>query len=417
MNQRDNAMGAPLSQGTSDGPLKGIRVADFGHVLAGPYSAMLLGAMGAEVIKVESRKRPDEQRVQRGDGVASDYESSSNFFEINLNKLSVSLNLTTPKGQELARRVVSISDIVLENMRPGVMDKLGLGYKDLVQVKPDIIMASMSGFGGAGPMRSYTAYNPCFSSFGGQAHLAGYEDDEPNTLTSAGDARAGTAGLFAMLMALNIRQRTGMGQYIDVASVEVLNSMVGDQMMEFAMNGRSPRRTGNHDAVMAPHNCFRCKGDDSWISIAVGSDEEWRALCRVMGNPAWSQQPEFAGATHRWQNQKRLDQLINEWTADKNAIELMHALQAAGVAATPSFKADELFNDPHVAARQAVTEMSHSVVGTRKTITPPWKFSETPARIRSTAPHLGEHTEYVLCDLLGIPKAEVEQLIEEKVVY
>jgi benzylsuccinate CoA-transferase BbsF subunit len=186
--------------------LKGVRIADFGHVLAGPYSTMLMGALGAEVIKIETKKRPDEQRVQHGHGVSKEYEASSNFFEINLNKLSVSLDLSNPRGRDLARRIVAISDVALENMRPGVMDKLGLGYTDLVKVKPDIIMVSVSGFGGQGPYRSYTAYNPCFSSFGGQAHLAGYEDGEPNTLTSAGDARAGTSAVFSMLMALNIRQ-------------------------------------------------------------------------------------------------------------------------------------------------------------------------------------------------------------------
>ena len=397
--------------------LQGIRVADFGHVLAGPYSGMLLGAMGAEVIKIESRKRPDEQRVQRGDGVAKDYESSSNFFEINLNKMSVSLNLTTEKGRELARRIVAKSDIVLENMRPGVMDKLGLGYKDLVKVKHNIIMASMSGFGGSGPYRSYTAYNPCFSSFGGQAYLAGYADEEPNTLTSAGDARAGTAGLFAMLMALNIRQRTGQGQYIDLSSVEVLNAMVGDQMMDYAMNGRSPTRSGNHDAVMAPHSVYRCQGDDAWISIAVASDAEWQALCKVMGNPDWARDEAYAGATGRWKQQDKLDEQIQQWTMKHKPVELMEKLQAAGVAAMPSFKAEELFSNAHLQERQAITEVSHSVLGTRKTITPPWKFSETPARISRTAPLIGEHNDYVLCQLLGMPKSEVEQLVKDQVVY
>src|SRR5579863_9526241 len=226
--------------------LKGIRIADFGHVLAGPYGTMLLGALGAEVIKIETRKRPDEQRVQHGAGASSDYESSSNFFEINLNKLSVSLDLSSAKGQELARKIVSISDVVMENMRPGVMDKLGLGYQHLIKVKPDIIMLSLSGYGATGPYRGYTAYAPCFSCFGGQAVLTGYADAEPNTLTSSCDSRAGTAGAFAILMALNIRAQTRQGQYIDLSSSEALNAMVGDQMMDYAMNGRSPSRDGNH---------------------------------------------------------------------------------------------------------------------------------------------------------------------------
>jgi crotonobetainyl-CoA:carnitine CoA-transferase CaiB-like acyl-CoA transferase len=397
--------------------LKGIRVADFGHVLAGPYSTMLLGAMGAEVIKIETRKRPDEQRVQHGGGHSADYESSSNFFEINLNKLSVSLDLTSDKGRDLARRVVSISDLVMENMRPGVMDKLGLGYKDLVKVKPDIIMLSLSGFGATGPYRGYTAYAPCFSCFGGQAVLTGYADAEPNTLTSSCDSRAGTAGTFALLMALNIREQTGQGQYIDLSSSESLNALVGDQMMDYSMNKRSPSRDGNHDAIMAPHNCYRCKGNDRWISIAVGNEEEWAGLCKAMGNPAWAEEEVFQTPFSRWQNQDRLDQLIQEWTMTHGHYELMKLLQGFGVAAMPTFKAKDLFSDPHILSRGGVAEIQHQVLGTRKTITPPWKMSETPPGIARTAPLLGEHNDYVLHDLLGISRQELAQLIEEKVVY
>jgi crotonobetainyl-CoA:carnitine CoA-transferase CaiB-like acyl-CoA transferase len=397
--------------------LQGVRVADFGHVLAGPYATMLLGAMGAEVIKIETRKRPDEQRVQHGAGASKDFESSSNFLEINLNKLSVSLDLSVPKGRNLARRIVGVSDIVMENMRPGVMDKLGLGYEDLVKVKPNIIMLSLSGYGATGPYREYTAYAPCFSCFGGQAVLTGYADAEPNTLTSSCDSRAGTAASFAMLMALNIREATGQGQYIDVSSSEVLNAMVGDQMMDYAMNGRSPQRSGNHDAFMAPHNCYRCSGDDRWISIAVANEEEWRSLVNAMGKPNWASDEDFSSQHRRWQNQDRLDVLMQDWTLHQSAEELMLLLQKHGVAAMPSFKAEDLFSNPHLLARGAVTEIGHPVLGRRKTIAPPWKMTETPARVFRTAPLLGEHNSYVLNELLGLSKDELAQLVDEKVVY
>ena len=378
---------------------------------------MLLAEFGAEVIKIETRKRPDEQRVQHGAGASSDYESSSNFFEINLNKLSVSLDLSTAKGSELARRLVSVSDIVLENMRPGVMDKLGLGYKDLVKVKPDIIMLSLSGYGGTGPYSRYTAYAPCFSCFGGQAHLTGYADAEPNTLTSSCDSRAGTAGAFAILMALNLREQTGKGQYIDLSSSEQLNAQVGDQMMDYSMNQRSPSRDGNRDAIMAPHNCYRCKGNDRWISIAVANDEEWAGLAKAMGNPDWAMDPAFATAYSRWQNQTRLDQLIQEWTIDFGHYALMERLQKHGVAAMPSFKAKDLFSDPHIVARGGVIEIEHPVLGTRKTIAPPWKMSETQPEITRAAPLLGEHNTYVFQDLLGLSQQELDQLIQEQIVY
>ncbi|WP_250518392.1 CoA transferase [Caballeronia sp. ATUFL_M1_KS5A] len=403
---------------SNNSALKGIRVADFGHVLAGPYCSMLLSTLGAEVIKIETRARPDEQRAQHGAGDVSDLESNSNFLEVNLNKLSVSLNLTTDEGKELARQIVAVSDVVVENMRPGVMDKLGLGYEDLVKVKPDIIMIALSGFGQTGPLRTYSAYNPCFTSVGGLAHLCGYPEKKPNTMNnSGGDARAGNAGVFSVLMALNMRQRTGQGQYIDQSSCEVINSMVGDQMMDYAMNRRSPKRTGNRDAVMAPHNCYRCKGDDAWISIAVSTEAEWQALCEAMGQPQWRDDDAFASAMSRLQNQTRLDELIQAWTIEHDAVDLMRRLQALGVPAMPSFKAEQLFNDAHMLETGAVVEVRHPVLGKRKTITPPWRLSETPATFHTTAPLLGEHNDYVFTQLLKLPEAKIARLMEEKVIY
>ena len=397
--------------------LEGVRVADFGWVLAEPYGSMLLAHMGAEVIKIESHRRIDEQRTHSGKGVAKDPEISSNFFEINLNKKSVTLDLKNPKGIELAKRIVSISDVATENMRPGVIKKLGLGYEELVKVKPDIIMLSLSGYGGTGPYSHYAAYAPCFSCFSGQANLCGYADGVPNTLTSDCDARAGTAGAFAIMMALTMRNRTGKGTYIDLSSSEALNMLIGDQMMDYSMNGRSPMRTGNHDQIMAPHMVYRCKGNDTWISIAVGNDKEWEALCRVMGNPDWTKDEAFSTQYKRWQNQDRIDAEISKWTIDHTNHELMELLQSAGVAAMPSFKAKDLFTNPQIFAREEITEVHHSRLGTRKTITPPWKFSETPATIYRTAPLLGEHNEYVFGELLGMSTQEIKQLMDDQVIY
>jgi benzylsuccinate CoA-transferase BbsF subunit len=402
---------------TNQGALQGVRVADFGWVLAGPYATMLLGYMGAEVIKIESRRRPDEQRVAHRAGFSSELDASSNFLEVNFNKKSVTLNLSTKEGAELARQIVATSDVVVENMRPGVMNRLGLGYPDLSAVKPDIIMVSISGWGQSGPLREYTAYAPCFASFGGLAHLIGYADGEPNTGTSAMDARSGTAAAFAALMALNIRQRTGQGQYIDLASGEALSCLVGDATMEYVLTGQSPARAGNRDTMMAPHNCYRCQGDDKWISIAVATDEEWASLGQAMGNPAWAQDPTFATAPGRWKNQEQLDALITAWTADRDHYELMELLQAHGVAAVPSFNAEELFTNVHLRERGSITETHHPVLGTRQAISPPWIMSETPAKITKTAPLIGEHNDHVLCELLGLDADEVVRLAEKKVVY
>ena len=398
--------------------LQGIRVIDFGHVLAGPWCTMQLASLGAEVIKVETRARPDEQRAQHGKGAVDNLEANSNFFEINLGKKSVSINLSTAEGKELARKLVSTADIVLENMRPGVMTKLGLDYDELIKVKPDLIMLSLSGFGATGPLRRYAAYNPCFTSVGGTSHLTGYAEKKPNTMTnSGGDARAGTAAVFATLVALKFRQETGKGQYIDSSSSEVINSMIGDQMMDYAMNRRSPKRHGNSDKVMAPHSVYRCCGTDEWVSIAIGSETEWQGLVRAIGNPAWALEPEFATMNARKANEERLNSLISEWTAEKNYIEAMNLLQAEGVAATPSFKAEDLFSDPHVLARGQVQEVNHPVLGRRKTITSPYLMSETPPRIRGSAPFLGADNHYVLCELLGLSEEEVKRLADEQIAY
>jgi benzylsuccinate CoA-transferase BbsF subunit len=399
------------------GPLAGVRVADFGWVLAGPYATMLLAYMGAEVIKIESRRRVDEQRIAHRAGLSEELDASSNFLEINLNKRSVTLNIATSEGAELASRIVAMSDIVVENMRPGVMDRLGLGYPDLVKVKPDLIMVSISGWGQTGPLREYTAYAPCFASFGTLANQTGYPDSEPNTGTSAMDARSGTAAAFAALMALNLRQRTGQGQYIDLASGEALSHLVGDSLLEYELTGRSPFRAGNSDPLMAPHNLYRCKGEDKWISIAVASEAEWAGLREAMGNPAWADDPAFATAAGRRDNAARLDALIGEWTSDHGPYELMEQLQDAGVAANPSFSAQELFTNPHLIERGAVTEVQHPVLGTRQAIAPPWLMSATPSAITRSAPLIGEDNDYVLRELLGLSPDEIAELTERKVVY
>lgn len=398
--------------------LNGIRVIDFGHVLAGPFCTMQLAELGAEVIKVETRTRPDEQRAHHGKGVVANLESNSNFLEVNLGKKSCTINLTTPEGKALAKRLVATADIVLENMRPGVMTKLGLDYDALKQVKPDLIMLSLSGFGATGPLRRYAAYNPCFTSVGGLAHLTGHAEKKPNTMTnSGGDARAGTAAVFAALMALVVRQQTGRGQYIDSASCEVINSMIGDQMMDFAMNARSPHRQGNDNARLAPHNVYRCAGEDSWISIAVSDEAQWSALKEAMGAPAWAETSDYATMEARHANRRALDAHLAVWTAPQEAKTLMALMQARGIAAMPSFKGEELFTDPHIIATGGVVAIDHAVLGRRLTIAPPYRMSATPAAVPATAPCIGADNAYVFGEILGLSPSEMSELEAAKVIY
>lgn len=399
--------------------LKGIRVADFSWIWAGPYAASLLAYMGAEVIKIESRSRIDQTRK----GTIMDTDNfdglnySPTFNNANLNKKGVSLDISTPEGAELAKRIVAECDIVVSNMRPGKMEKLGLGYEDLKKVKSDLIMIESSGFGCTGPYREFAGFAPIFASFGGLAYVTGYEDGEPNVMSGVQDLRAGTLSAFILLAALVNRQNTGEGQYIDLSSSECLSTLIGPELMEFTMNHRSAFRHGNEDAIMAPHGVYRCKGEDKWISIAVANDAEWNALCSVMGNPEWSSHPDYSDAYGRWKNRKEIDHKIESWTVNFTHYKLMEQLQSVGVAAMPSFDAKEILNDPHTKERRLFTEVNHPKIGSQVVMNPAWKFSETPARLYKAGPLMGENNEEIFGGMLHMTAEEIEQLKEKKVIY
>jgi len=231
------------------------------------------------------------------------------------------------------------------------------------------------------------------------------------------DLRVGTMLAFGLLAALIHRQKTGEGQYIDVSSSECISALIGSELMEYTMNKRSPFRCGNQDAIMAPHNCYRCKGYDKWISIAVATDDEWKALCGAMGNPAWTKDEAFSDPYRRWINRKKLDEYITEWTKNYTHYEIMALLQGVGVAAIPSFSAEEILSDPHIKARGVITEVQHPVMGKKVVINPSWKLSETPARIKQASPILGEHNAEVFGGLLGMSEEEIKKLEDEKIIY
>ena len=393
--------------------LNGIRIANFGWVYAAPYCCELLSFMGAEVVKVESTGRVDQTRrtgVFVGDGTTIGNERSPMFNNINLGSHSVTINLKSPEGIELAKKLVAECDVVIENMRPGVMDKLGLGYKDFVKVKEDIIYISMSGFGSGGPYGHYAGYAPVFASFGGAAYLTGYPDGEPNTGSGVMDLRAGTNAAFAILSALTYRQETGKGQYMDFSCSEGVGVLVGGELLEYPLTGISPQRMGNEDPYYAPHQVYRCKGEDEWVSIAVTTEEEWKALCSAMNMEQLAAQPEYENMENRWKNRKELDKVITGWTLGFTPVEVMDILQKAGVAAMPSFSEEELFNDPHTVAREKFTTVNHPVLGAKTVLTPPWKFSKTPAEITKSAPLMGEDNDHYFLDIVGLSSEEYDSL-------
>ena len=402
-----------------NGALSGIRIADFSWAWAGSYATELLAFMGAEVIKIESMQRPDHTRLRAftTGQVFESLDQSYVFNHINLNKQSIRLNLSKTKGIELAKRLVSISDITAQNMRPGVMDRLGLGYEALKQVKPDIIYLSSSARGCTGPEKGYVGYAPNFGAFGGISYITGYTDGQPNYMRGEMDLISAITGTYAVIAAIHHRTDTGEGQHIDVSSSEAISALIGEVLIDYTMNGRVQSRKGNRDEAMAPHNCYRCKGDDSWISIAISTEKEWNSFCKVIGSPPWVRDKKFSTIKDRLQNQEELDGLVEEWTINYSSQEVMEILQQAGVAAIPSFNSKQLYRDPHLGERQCWEEIEHPVTGRHTVYAPPWKFSETPAKINRSAPLFGEHTHQIYQELLGLSKEEIERLEEEKVIY
>ncbi len=401
------------------GPLKGIRVVEFTSAWAGPYATCLLGFLGAEVIKVESQQRPDHSRIiSFTTGKAFQTLNESEVFNnLNLNKRSVCLNLKKPEAVEIAKRLIEIGDVVMENMRPGVVPRLGLGYDAAKEVKPDIIYISSSACGQTGPDREYIGYAPTFAALAGLPHVTGYPDWPPSNFLGSIDLRSACTSAFAILAALYYHQQTGEGQYIDLASQEAIATYAGDIFLDYVMNQRVPTRQGNQNDVMAPHNCYRCKGEDKWISIAVATQSEWVSLCNAMSKSDLIDDPRFVDMNDRKINEEMLDGIIADWTKNLDAYEAMTLLQNAGVAATPSLSSEDLFTDPHLKEGSIFRQVDHPVIGKNWVIAPPWQLTETPATINSYGPLLGEHTDEIFHDYLGMSPEQIGKLKEDQVIY
>ena len=402
-----------------NGPLHGLRITEFTSAWAGPYATCLLGFLGAEVIKVESQRRIDHSRFiafSMSKSFSTPNESPV-FDSLNLNKKSVCLNLSKPGAVEIAKKLAAESDVVVENMRPGVMPRLGLGYDVLNEIKQDLIYLSSSSCGQIGPDREFIGYAPNFASIGGLSHDTGYPDWPPSNLMGFIDLKSATTAAYAILMALIHRQKSGEGQYIDLASQETVAILNSDMLLDYIMNDRVKERHGNRDEIMSPHNCYPCRGEDNWISIAVSSDQEWQALCGAMGKPELADDARFADMYNRWCNQEVLDEIIGTWTSQLEDYGVMEILQKVGVAAAPSLSSERLYADPHLQEREVLRAVKHPVMGESWVVAPPWRLSETPAAIKRHSPLLGEHNEEVLNGLLGIPKEEIKKLEADEVVY
>lgn len=388
------------------GFLSHIRVVDFTTNLAGPYGTRFLSMLGAEVIRVEHRKRLDVLRRR----------SESDFNATNLGKMSITINLKLEKGLELAKKLIEISDVVVESFRPGLMEDLGLGYEVIRSVKPEIVMVSLSGFGATGPERHFASWASIFASMSGVSYITGYPDSIPTEFRGTFDTRAGQMVAFAVMVGLVHRRKTGHGQYVDISAIESQICSIGEVVLDYTMNGRIWERMGNRDGVMAPHNAYRCKGEDCWVSIAVGHDEEWKALCVAMGKPELSVDERFKDPLSRWHQQEILDEMITSWTSNHTDYEVMEMLQKVKVAAMPVFSAPEIFSDGHLHQRNFIQEIKHPQIGKRLIFAPPWHIRDDIPYVAKRGPLVGEHNDYIFGKLLGLSPEEVSRLTEEKVI-
>ncbi len=403
----------------NNGPLAGYRVLDFGWVLAGAIPGMVLADMGAEVIKVETRQRLDYMRLGRPIiGTERDPEQHPMFHNVNRSKLSVTLNTNHPEAVELARRLAARCDVVLENFSPGVMDRLGLGYEDLKAVKEDIIMVSISSHGQTGPLRDLRAYAPSIGAMSGLDSTLGYEGERPLGLKHAyADITGALHAVYAAVAALYKRRRTGRGQYIDLSMLRATAATMGVGLMEFEATGRVLGTMGNYDPALAPYGNYPCLGDDRWVSIAVGSDDEWRGLVAAMGKPEWTEEDRFASRYQRHRNRRQLDDKLSEWTTSRDAWAVTELLQSHGVAAMPVMDAEERLNDRHNRERGLYQEIEHPSLGMEPIFNLMWKLDKTPPAIRSHAPLLGQHNRQILCDMLGLSQSELSDLEERQIVF
>jgi crotonobetainyl-CoA:carnitine CoA-transferase CaiB-like acyl-CoA transferase len=397
-------------------PLQGVRIIDACIYWAGPMATVLLADLGAEVIKIESIQRPDYLRLLGGWPTPDGYEWSAAFNGTNRNKYGITLNLNHPRGREIFKGLVKIGDIVTENFSPRVMENWGLSYDVLKQINPHLIMLSMPGFGTTGPWRNYVTFGPNVEMVSGMPTISGYPGGEPMMTGYIADPIAGLMGAVAVMVALQHRHHTGEGQYIDMSQMEAVTALMGGPIMEYAMNKRMQPRRGNRHPSSAPHGVYRCKGDDQWVTITVSSEEEWKRFCDAIENSAWANESRFNDNASRLENHDDLDRLITEWTSQREKAEVTQVLQRSGVASVPVLTYAEVMNDPHIEERGLFETVTRPVTGTHPYPGFPVKLSETPINIRRPTPTLGQDNEYVLTELLGMNKDEIEKLADDEII-
>jgi crotonobetainyl-CoA:carnitine CoA-transferase CaiB-like acyl-CoA transferase len=395
-------------------PLSGIRIADFTVHNAGPFCTHLLGQLGAEIIKIESAMRPDAFRKPHP---VYGRMGPATFDQVSAGKLSVRINLKSPEGAALARRLVAVSDVAAESFRPGVTKRLGLDYAALRAVKADIVMLCVSSSGQSGPDAHFAGYAPLFGAWGGLGEMTGFADGPPVEMRHVMDHTVGMNAAVAVMAALHHRRMTGEGGLVDVSAREVASSLLGEALLLAAV-GAEIHRTGNDHPRMAPHGVYPSAGEDRWVSIAVASDPEFRALAALIGRDDLAANANFAGGEARHTNRADLDLVLGQWTAARSADDAAALLQAAGIAAHASWTTPEIAADPHLRERRAIVDVAEPDGTMRAAVGVPMRLSKGgDIGIARGTPALGEHEDYVYGELLGLTRGERQALEDAQVIY
>jgi crotonobetainyl-CoA:carnitine CoA-transferase CaiB-like acyl-CoA transferase len=402
----------------SAGPLAGVRVLDFGWVWSAPWVGTILGELGAQVIKVEHAMRPDNLRLsgrvfRDGKQVEGpNKEMSPMFHQINHGKLGITLNAKEPRAAELLKQLVATSDIVIENMSPGSMERTHLGYDELRAVNPRIVMLAMSAAGQFGDLAGMRAYAPTMSSFVGMEALVGYPGEQPIGALNfgLGDPNASVHGLMAVLAALRRARATGQGSYIDLSQIEALLSTLRPYLLDTQVRGRQTPPMGNRHPDMAPHGIYPAFETDAWLTLAVTSDVHWQALARLAPFQGWAQDARFQTLAGRLTHVADLDIALAAWTANQPRDALVSQLRTAGLAASPVLSIEEQWTDANYEARQVKKVVEIPVYGPEKVFSAPWRFSDFTPQIKQPGPAMGQHNDFVFGELLGLPSEEIAAL-------
>jgi crotonobetainyl-CoA:carnitine CoA-transferase CaiB-like acyl-CoA transferase len=390
--------------------LEGFRVLDLGWAAAGPYAGELLALLGAEVVKIESSARPDLFRRIVDDDEAG-LNDSTRFNSVNLNKKSLGLNFAREEGKAVLHALAAKADLVLENMRPGVIERIGLTYDDLRTENPEVVVVSVSNAGRGGPESSYPGYASIFNAMGGLGHLTGYQDGPPVEVRDSVDLRVGSVAALGGMAALLGRLRFTGGQAVDVSARQSIIGLVGDSILEYQTTGKSPHREGNRLYDWWPYDVYPAVGDDEWVAIAVRTEAERVALAEVIGAAVGADLSDAAGADVR----ESFEGLLTEWTAIRTAEETVELCHVAGVASAKVVGPDDLLKDEHLEARGLMRTIDHPRLGEQVVVGAPWRFAggELPV---AGAPRLGEHTDEVLRSWLDMGDDEIARLAEAGVL-